>query len=261
MINDNKLMVVANWKMYLSRTASLQVANSLAKILTKQAEKMDIVLCPSYPIISEIASIFADTKISVGAQDIHHEENGAYTGDVSVSEIQGLAKYVIVGHSERRKNHGDSDEMISVKAKLALKGGIHPIICVGETFQERQKGGTIEVIKRQVSKVMENLSYIDFSRIIFCYEPVWAIAPALGELASQPEAQEVAEMAGLIRKIAHENGKYAEKIRVLYGGSVTSKSAAAFVSEPGVDGVLVGGASTKPSEFSGIIREIEKCRS
>lgn len=260
MASENKLMAVANWKMYLSRTASLQVANSLAKILTKQAEKVDIVLCPSYPLISEVGAIFSGTKISVGAQDIFHEENGPFTGEVSMSEIQGLVKYTIVGHSERRKIHGDLDETVAVKAKLALKGGIHPIICVGETFQERKKGGTIEVLKRQVSKIMENLTYLDFPRVVFCYEPVWAIAPDLEEVGPQPEPQEVAEMAGLIRRIAHENGKYAEKIRVLYGGSVTSKTAAAFVSEPGVDGVLVGGASTKPSEFSSIIRELEKCR-
>lgn len=251
-----KPLVIANWKMYLDAKASVLAAQSLLRLL--QGDAVDVVVAPSFPLLGELKEIFKDSAIQLAAQDVHYYEQGAYTGDVSVGEIKEYARYVIVGHSERRKYHGDTDEIVAAKTKLLLKNGLHPIICVGETFAERAQGGAIEKIRTQVNGVLNNLSLLDFPRLTFAYEPVWAISTGPGQEVEQPEPQEVAEMVNLIRKIVSEAGgtKYLDKIRVLYGGSVTSRTVKQFVAEPGVDGVLVGGASTKPAELVAIIREV-----
>lgn len=259
-MNIRKPLIIANWKMYLDGKSSVLAAQSFVKILHE--ENIDIVVAPAYPLLSQLKEIFAGSEIDLAAQDIHHEEQGAYTGDVSVGEIKEFVRYVIIGHSERRKYHGDTDEMVAQKVRLALKAGLHPIVCVGETYEEHEDGKTIEKIKKQVATVLENLPLLDFPRITFAYEPIWAISPALGVIAPQPEPQEVAEIVNLIRRVISDSGgnKYMDKMRVLYGGSVTSKTVKQFVSEPGVDGALVGGASTKPAEFSAIIREVASVR-
>jgi triosephosphate isomerase len=253
---ERKPLIVANWKMYLSAKESILVAQSFVKML--RDEPVDIIISPSYPLLSAMKEICEGTSVEVAAQDIHFLESGAYTGDVSVGEVKDFVRHVIVGHSERRKYHGDTDEIVALKTKLALKNGIHPIVCVGESFEEHESGATIEIIREQVNRVLVDLSLLDFPRITFAYEPVWAISAGPGLEAKQPEAQEVAEIINLIRKIISGAGgnKYMDKMRVLYGGSVTAKTVKTFVSEPGVDGALVGGASTKPAELVAIIREV-----
>lgn len=253
---ERKPLIVANWKMYLNAKESMLVAQSFVKML--RDEPVDIIISPSYPLLSAIKEICDGTPVEVAAQDVHFMEDGAYTGDVSVGEVKEFVRHCIVGHSERRKYHGDTDEIVALKTKLLLKNGIHPTVCVGETFEEHESGATINKIREQVSRVLADISLLDFPRITFAYEPVWAISAGPGLEAPQPEAQEVAEIINLIRKIISEAGgnKYMDKMRVLYGGSVTSKTVKTFVSEPGVDGALVGGASTKPAELVAIIREV-----
>jgi len=253
---QRKPLIVANWKMYLSAKESVLVAQSFVKML--RDEPVDIIISPAYPLLPAMKEICDGTPVEVAAQDIHFMESGAYTGDVSVGEVKEYVRHCIVGHSERRKYHGDTDEIVALKTKLALKNGIHPIVCVGESFEEHEAGTTIEKIREQVGRVLADISLLDFPRITFAYEPVWAISAGPGLEAPQPEAQEVAEIINLIRKVISEAGgnKYLDKMRVLYGGSVTAKTVKTFVSEPGVDGALVGGASTKPAELVAIIREV-----
>ncbi len=259
---EKQTLVIANWKMYLSASASQRAAESFLGLL-KEDINTDVVICPAYTMLAPLKELFTGTKVQLGAQDVHYAEEGAYTGDVSVSEIKEFARYVIVGHSERRRYHGDTDEMVGEKVRLLLRGGMHPIICVGETAEEREAGETINKIRQQVATILNGLPTLDFPRIIFAYEPIWAISPGLGHSAPQPETMEVAEVVNLIRKVISEmgGGRYLEKIRVLYGGSVSSKTVKSFVKEPGVDGVLVGSASVKPAELIAIIKEVESCRS
>ena len=149
---ERKPLIVANWKMYLSAKESILVAQSFVKML--RDEPVDIIISPSYPLLSAMKEICEGTSVEVAAQDIHFLESGAYTGDVSVGEVKDFVRYVIVGHSERRKYHGDTDEIVALKTKLALKNGIHPIVCVGESFEEHESGATIEIIREQVNRVL-----------------------------------------------------------------------------------------------------------
>lgn len=240
----------------MSAKESILVAQSFVKML--RDEPVDIIISPAYPLLSSLNDLLNGTAVDLAAQDIHFMESGAYTGDVSVGEVKDFVRHVIVGHSERRKFHGDTDEIVALKTKIALKNGIHPIICVGETFEEHEKGITTERVKEQVGRVLADLSLLDFPRMTFAYEPVWAISAGPGQEAPQPTGQEVAEIVTLIRKTISDAGgnKYMDKMRVLYGGSVTSKTIKTFIAEPGVDGALVGGASTKPAELIAIIREV-----
>lgn len=260
-MNERKPLIVANWKMYLDAKNSKLAADSLVRM--ERGTDVDVVVCPSYPLLASIREILAGSGIELGAQDVHFLEKGAFTGDVSVGEVKDFVRYVIVGHSERRHYHGDTDEIVALKVRLLLRSGLHPIVCVGESAEERDEGKTIQKIRQQVEMVLKDLPLLDFPRIIFAYEPIWAISPSLEKSAPQPEPQEVAEISNLIRKLISDSGgnKYMEKMRVIYGGSVNAKNVAQFVKEPGVDGVLVGGASTRPADLISIIREVVQCRS
>lgn len=259
-MTERKRLIIGNWKMYLSFDDSLKVAEHIAEHISKSTS--DIVLCPSFPVLPLIAERVQGSSVVLGVQDIHEEEHGAYTGETSVALVRHIARYVIVGHSERRTVYGETYDRIAKKTSRALKSGIHPIVCVGETAKERDGGNAIEVVRNNVRSVLQGLPALDIPRVVFAYEPVWAIAPSRDKKAPQPSPHEVAEMVGLIRKIAAQvsSPQYAEKMRVVYGGSVTAKTVGSFVSEPGVDGMLVGGSSTKPGEFLTIIKEIETCR-
>lgn len=251
-------VAVANWKMYLSATASLRAAESIRTLGARFASSMDLIICPSFPVLSDVRRLLERSRVRLGAQDVHEEARGPYTGDVSVEHLRHLVRYVIVGHSERRRFHHETDEQVARKAHSVVRAGLFPIVCVGETSEEHAAGVTIERVRAQVRAVFGVLPVLDIPRLLFAYEPVWAIAAGLGAPASQPEPQEVAEVAGLIRKLAAEHAapRYAERLRVLYGGSVTAETVRSFVSEPGVDGVLVGSASTKPVEFVTIAKTV-----
>lgn len=260
MTTERKRLVIGNWKMYLSFNDSLKVAEHIAEHVPEHTS--EVVVCPSFPVLPLVAERVQGSGVVLGVQDIHEEEHGAYTGETSVALVRHIARYAIVGHSERRTMYGETYDRIARKTARALKAGIHPIVCVGETAEERDSGNTIEAVRTSIHSVLQGLPALDIPRIVFAYEPVWAIAPSRDKKAPQPSPHEVAEMVGLIRKIASQvsSPQYAEKMRVVYGGSVTAKTVGSFVSEPGVDGMLVGGSSTKPGEFLTIIKEIEICR-
>lgn len=258
-------VIVANWKTYLGMVESVRAARAIRGFLARIAGKeADVVLCPSFPVLPEIHEILKGSRIHLGAQDLHHEPPGPYTGDVSAAQLRGLVRYAIVGHSERRRFHGETDDIVARKAHQAFRIGITPIICVGETAEERDRGETITKVRQQVEAVVRDLPRLSLSRCIFAYEPVWAISTGQGEERPQPEPADAAHLVRLIRKVAAERvgSQTAEQIRVLYGGSVTARTVRPFVAEPGVNGVLVGSASTKPAEFVSIVRGVvDACRS
>lgn len=262
-IAPRRPVIVANWKMYLGTAESVQAARAIRR-LTARISGAEIVLCPCFPALAEVRDALHGGRLQLGAQDLHHEVSGPYTGDVSASQLRGLARYVIIGHSERRRFHGETDDMIAGKVQQALHAGLFPIVCVGETAEERERGETVARVRRQVEIVVRELSRPSLSRCMFAYEPVWAISQGPGQESPQPEPADAAHVMRLVRKIAADRlgSQAAERLRVLYGGSVTAKTVRPFVSEPGVNGVLVGGASTKPAEFAAIVREvIAACRS
>lgn len=248
-------MVAANWKMELSYRASLEVAGALKKMLPAGEAGVDLVICPSFPALPQVAEILDKTKAEIGAQNIHWEEKGAWTGEVSVMQIREHAAWCLVGHSERRQLTGETDEQVQLKAALLLKHGLKPIVCVGETDEERQSERTVARITEQVNAVLSGLNRTALARLTIAYEPVWAIGT--GET---PDPDEAAETMLLVRKLAAErfDSDAAERLRVLYGGSVTAENVRPFVSEPAVDGVLVGGASLRPLELLKIMKVVEE---
>ncbi|TSC73006.1 MAG: triosephosphate isomerase (TIM) [Parcubacteria group bacterium Gr01-1014_38] len=258
-------VVIANWKMYLGAAESVRAAHAIRRLTARLAGRdAEIVLCPCFPVLAEVRGALVGSRLQLGAQELHHEPSGPYTGDVSANQLRGLIRYVVVGHSERRRFHGETDEMVARKVQQALRAGFSPIICVGETTEEREEEKTIAKVRRQVEIVVRELSRLSLSRCLFAYEPVWAISAGPGMEGPQPDPAEAAHLMRLVRKVAADRigSSAAERVRVLYGGSVTAKTVRPFVSEPGVDGVLVGGASTKPAEFAAIVREVvAACRS
>lgn len=239
--------------MELSYKGALDVAMGLKKLLKNEAQKVDIVVCPSFPSVMAVADILKTSdKIQVGVQNIHWEEKGAWTGEVSIAQIKPVAKWCIVGHSERRQHFGETDEHVVHKVQLLLKHGLTSIVCVGETAQERADGNAFTKVTQQVRILLNEVSLMDLSHIVIAYEPIWAIGSG-----HTPLADEAAEIMLLIRKLVSEKfgPEGVERLRVLYGGSVTPDTVVPFVTEPGIDGVLVGGASVRPLQLLEIIQQ------
>ena len=247
----NGKLVIGNWKMELSYKASVEVALGLSRQLQGKDLKCEVVVCPSFPALAGVAEVFSQNrKIKIGAQNVHWEERGAWTGEVSVSQIKPWAAWCIVGHSERRALTGETDEQVRLKTESLLQAGIKPVVCVGETAQEREDEQTVAKITHQVTVVLDSLTRVGLVRLAIAYEPIWAIGT--GEPAT---ADDAAEVMLLIRKLAAEKfgSDAADKLKLLYGGSVKGDNAALFLREPGIDGVLVGSSSTHPREFREII--------
>lgn len=251
-------IVVANWKMYLGATATVRAARATRLLTARMATRVDLVLCPAFPLLQAVNAVLKGSRIQMGAQDLHHELAGAYTGDVSADHLRGLVRYALLGHSERRRDHGETDEIIAKKVRRALKAGLQPIICVGETAQEREDGDTVATVRRQVERALADIPVLSLAHCVFAYEPIWAISQGVGRSSTQPSPDDAAHIMGLIRKVAADRAgrRYAERLRVVYGGSVERKTVGAFVEEPGVDGVLVGAASTNPVGLNQIVREV-----
>lgn len=260
---DRRPIVIANWKMYLSAAATLRAARATRVLAARSAARVDVVLCPPFPLIPGVVAAVKGSRIRVGAQDLHAELKGPYTGDVSAEHLRGLVTYVILGHSERRRQYGETDEIVSQKVRRALHAGIQPIVCVGETAEERDAGDTVATVRRQVHHVLAGMPALSLARCVFAYEPVWAVSHGVGRPSPQPTPEDAAQVMGLIRKVAADRAgrRYAERLRVVYGGSVDAKTAKLFAAEPGVDGVLVGAAATNPVELHRIIRDVLACHS
>lgn len=245
----NKL-VAGNWKMYGSRAFTRSLVSGLAAEFAGGAP-CGIAVCPAYPYLAEAVELAAGTPVEVGAQDVSSQDEGAFTGEVSGTMLADLGcRYAIVGHSERRSLHGESDELVAEKFIAAQRHGLVPILCVGESLEEREAERTEAVVARQLTAVVRAAGIGAFAKAVIAYEPVWAIGT--GRTASPEQAQAVhAFIRGLLRS---ENVSIADFIKVLYGGSVKAANAADIFAMPDVDGGLVGGASLEVASFASICR-------
>ncbi len=246
-----KKIVAGNWKMNLTFPEGKALVEALKKNLS-DIEKSDVVVCPPFPYLRALADILKGTRIGLGAQNMFFEERGAFTGEVSAEMLLSVGvQYVIVGHSERRKYFGETNEIVNRKVKRALVSKLIPIMCVGETLDQREKGETEQVVSTQVREGLFELTAADVERVIIAYEPIWAIGT--GRTATPTQAVEVHK---LIRAVVKEkfNGDVAEHLRIQYGGSVKPDNAESLLGEPEIDGALVGGASLKTDSFEAIVR-------
>jgi triosephosphate isomerase len=242
-------IVAGNWKMNMTveQARSLVFSMSLKLREIKGVEK---VICPPFPALLAISALLEGTDIGLGAQNMHWEEKGAFTGEVAPVMVAEFCKYVIIGHSERRAYFGETDESVNRKVAAALAHDLIPIVCVGETFEQYESNQTGEVVRRQISLGLQGLEAPGATGIIIAYEPIWAIGT--GRAASGENANKV--VADFIRPVLaslFDEGT-AQAIRVQYGGSVTGANAEEFFSQPEIDGALVGGASLKSDDFVAI---------
>jgi triosephosphate isomerase len=239
-------MVAANWKMNKLRK---EAWNWCQELLAELGEESEVVVFPSFPLLPDVTAALRDSTVAVGGQDVHPKAKGAFTGDVSAPQlIDAGCTWVLAGHSERRHGHGEGDILVAQKVEAAARHGLTPMICLGETAEERSAGKTFEVLGRQLAAVL-----VDFpGDLAFAYEPVWAIGT--GETATPEIAQEA--HAFLRRTLVESLGEeQAGWIRILYGGSVNPENAASLAAQPDIDGFLVGGASLDAKKFLAIIRQ------
>ncbi len=248
-------LIAGNWKMNAGPAEARQLATDIANKWKNKTFSSEALLCPPYISIPAAAKVFADTAFKTGAQNVHTEDNGAYTGEISTSMLKDAGcEYVIIGHSERREYFLEDDELVARKTKKVIDDGLKAILCVGEKLEERKSGSHKAVVKRQINAVLEYLGS-DFSdKLIIAYEPVWAIGT--GETATPKQAQ---EMHQYIRDLIAEKwgDSSAEKIRILYGGSMKPGNAKELLSQKDVDGGLIGGASLKADSYSEILEIAE----
>ena len=245
-----KKLVVGNWKLQGSRAANAELLQGLlAADLSASAPRADVAVCPPFVYLSEVVSALQGSTIAVGSQDLSVQAQGAFTGEVSGPMVRELgARYAIVGHSERRSYHAESDQLVADKAKAALSHGLVPIVCVGETLAEREGGQTEVVVGRQLQAVIDTLG-ADLARVVVAYEPVWAIGT--GKTASPEQAQAVHAFLRARLKSAQAD---AVRVPLLYGGSVKPDNAAELFAQADIDGGLIGGASLKAADFAAIAR-------
>ncbi|MBM2828813.1 MAG: Triosephosphate isomerase [Actinobacteria bacterium] len=244
-------VIAGNWKMYKT-TAESQAFVKEFLPLVAGVQGVEIVLSPPFPSLSVVAALTSGTKVGVASQNVHFAAEGAYTGEVSPGMLKDAgAGYAIIGHSERRQYFAETDDGVNRKVKAVLAAGLVPIMCLGETLAEREAGRTFEVVERQLRADLSGVAAADAPTVIVAYEPVWAIGT--GKTATKEQAQEVhAFLRGLVKEIF--GGLVAEKIRILYGGSVKTENIAELMAQPDIDGALVGGASLKANSFAGIAK-------
>lgn len=243
-------VIAGNWKMYKTGEEAAAFAREFLPLVA-DARGVEIVLAPPFTAIAALAAATRGSNVGVAAQDIHFEPEGAYTGEVSAAMVKAAgASYAIVGHSERRRYFGETDDRVNRKAKAALAAGLVPIACVGETLEEREAGRTFEVVERQVRAALAGIGPNRGQDVIVAYEPVWAIGT--GKTATPEQAQEVhAFIRGIVASLW---GDAASRLRILYGGSVKPENIAELMARDDIDGALVGGASLSPGSFARIVK-------
>jgi triosephosphate isomerase len=252
MVNMRRTLVVGNWKMNGSLAGNAALLADISSSLKQApADNCDAAVCVSAPYLAQAQAMLAGTPVAWGAQDMSMHAVGAYTGEVAASMLQEFgARYVIVGHSERRAYHAESDEAVAKKTVAALQAGLIPLVCVGETLDEREAGNTEAVVGRQLDAVLALLGEADILRIVVAYEPVWAIGT--GKTATPQMAQDV--HAFLRAKLSAASAEAAAKVQILYGGSMKPDNAKELLAMPDIDGGLIGGAALKASDFLAIVR-------
>ena len=245
-MKKNKL-IAGNWKMNGSLAANEALVKALRQGIGTPA--CDVAVCVPAPYLAQVQALVTGSPIALGAQDVSAQPQGAFTGEQSAAMLKEFGvRYAIVGHSERRQYHGETDELVAAKTAIALSSGITPIVCVGETLAQREAGHTEEVVKRQLAAVIHVNGHC-ISEIVVAYEPVWAIGT--GKTATPEQAQEVHAL--LRAQLHHAASDHASGIRILYGGSMNAANAAQLLAQPDINGGLIGGASLKAPDFLQII--------
>ncbi|MFH1247910.1 MAG: triose-phosphate isomerase [Candidatus Omnitrophota bacterium] len=251
-----KTIIAGNWKMYKTIPEAIELVNGLKRSLYDL--DLDIVVCPAYTALSEVAEVIAESDIKLGAQDLYWQEEGAFTGEISCAMLKDAGcSYVIIGHSERRQYFHETNESVNKKLKAALKNGLLPIFCIGETLEERDGQKTFDVLSDHIENGLRGIDKDDVARVVIAYEPVWAIGT--GRTATSLQAQEAHEfIRKLVAKVFDEF--VAGNQRIQYGGSVKPENIVELMRQPDVDGALVGGASLKIESFSEIVRKANEVK-
>lgn len=244
-------MVAGNWKMFMTSAEARVLLSELLPGLSA-IEGVEIVLCPPFTSILPVASMVEGILIGVGAQNMHWEASGAFTGEVAAPMLAEFCKYVIIGHSERRTFFGETDKTVNLKVKAAFSHGLIPIMCVGETLEENEAGKTNEVVSRQVKDGLIGIDAQSMTSLVIAYEPVWAIGTGRAATAEGANAV-IADIIRVVLRDLYGDG-LSQTVRVLYGGSVKASNAAELFGKDDIDGALVGGASLKASEFIPIVQ-------
>jgi len=250
-----KVIIAGNWKMNKTVEESITLANGIKRALF-DVSNIEIVLCPPFTSLSDVKDILQDSNIALGAQNMYWEKEGAFTGEVSPLMLKGLGcKYVIIGHSERRAYFNETNETVNKKIKTALETELLPIMCVGETLEEREANKTFDVVREHVEKGLSDISDTDILKVVIAYEPVWAIGT--GKTATPDEAEEVHKfIRGILDK--KYGKKIADVIRIQYGGSVKPANIETLLNKKDIDGGLIGGASLKEDSFCDMIKKGSK---
>ena len=250
-----KTVIAGNWKMNMLASEIKPFMEQLKENLPK-TRACDVVLCTPAPLLPAMIKGGKDCKVAAGGQDVSKYEKGAYTGEVSAAQLADIgAKYCIVGHSERRQYHGEDDMLINAKVKALLEKGIIPIICVGESLEQREMDLTMEYVAYQVKAALSGVDASQLRRCIIAYEPIWAIGT--GKTATAEQAEEVCQgIRAVVRGIY--GARPARAVSILYGGSMNAKNAFELLAQPDIDGGLIGGASLKPVDFSEIVKATDQ---
>ena len=246
-----KIFIAGNWKMNKTAAETAELASALKASLAQFAGKCEIAVCPTFTSLATAVEILKGSNVKVGAQNIHWADNGAYTGEISGAMLKEIGvEYVIIGHSERRQYFGETDETVNQRIKAALKYGLKPIVCIGETLNERESGVTNTVLEKQIRGAFADISAADMDAITIAYEPVWAIGT--GKTATPDVAQETHAFIRSVLTALY--GDKAQDIVVQYGGSMKAENSGALVSKQDIDGGLIGGAALKADSFTALIQ-------
>ena len=248
-----KPFIAGNWKMNMNTNSAVSLAGGLAKELDG-VDTVDVAVCPPFVYLRAVATALSSSNIALGSQNVYFEEKGAFTGEISCEMLKDVCcTYAIIGHSERRHVMGETDALINKKISAAINSGLLPIFCVGELLEEREAGTTNEVVARQIKSGLEGICKERVQAVTFAYEPVWAIGTGL--TATPDQAQEVhAMIRGLLADLYGND--VAQSMRIQYGGSAKPGNTAELMSQPDVDGLLVGGASLKVEDFSAMVKTV-----
>lgn len=247
---SRKYLIAGNWKMNKTATEAAVLAKEVHDAAGSQSA-VQVALCPPFTSLSAVSAVTEDSQLFLGAQDMHHEASGAYTGETSAEMLRDLyVTFVILGHSERRQYFGETNETVNKKILAAVSNNLKPIYCIGETLEEREAGQTLDVVRSQVREGLAGFPDAEVENLVIAYEPVWAIGT--GKTATDEMAQEV--HADVRAALAELFGDSAAGIRILYGGSMKPENAAGLLAQPDVDGGLIGGASLTARAFAGIVQ-------
>jgi len=251
MTTQRRPIIAGNWKMNKTTIEAGDLAENLIPLVASIKDR-DIVLAPPFTSLEAVSETIKGTNISLAAQNMHWENKGAFTGEISAEMLLELGcKYVIIGHNERRQYFGETDETVNKKLRQALNKGLLPIVCVGETLAEREAGKANEVIERQVVGALKGVTTAEMQKLVIAYEPVWAIGT--GKTATPEQANEI--HAFIRQKVKSlYNADVSEALRIQYGGSVTPENVSTLMAKPDIDGALVGGASLKPESFAALVK-------